>query len=307
MIILSVTGVLNVGLNVLFVAALHMSVSGVALATVICNVISAVFVTVVIMKDDMFKIRRKSRVKKEYVADIIKIGMPAGLQGVVFSVANVLIQSSINGFGAQAVAGNGDAVNFENYVYFFVNGFAQSTVTFFGQNYAAKKYDRCKKVFKINMLAGMMVSALLSALFSPLANVFIRIYTNDPVSVKFAVMRMWCVLSCTMLSCLYEIPGGALRGMGHSMLPAVFTIIGSCILRIIWIYTVFAANKLYWLLLIIYPISWTVTGLAVIISYYIIVCKNGFYSRAPAVGATDNATETDIAPNIEQSDIDIAV
>ncbi|MCH5154814.1 MAG: MATE family efflux transporter [Clostridiales bacterium] len=302
LVILSVTGVLNVGLNVLFVAALDMSVAGVALATVICNIVSAVLVMAVIMKDDMFKIRRKSRIKKEYVVDIIKIGMPAGLQGVVFSVANVLIQSSINGFGAQAVAGNGDAVNFENYVYFFVNGFAQSTVTFFGQNYAAKKYDRCKQVFKINMLAGIIVSAALSALFSPLANVFIRIYTDDPVSIQFAVMRMWCVLSCTMLSCLYEIPGGALRGMGHSMLPAVFTIIGSCILRIIWIYTVFAANKLYWLLLIIYPISWTVTGLAVIISYYIIVCKKGFYARTQAPECETQIEAAAASPQPEQTE-----
>ena len=278
LIILLSTGVLNIGLNVLFVAAFRMSVAGVALATVICNVASAALVMIFIMRDGLFKIRRASRINKSYVAHIVKIGLPAGLQGVVFSVANVLIQSAVNGFGAQAVAGNGDAVNFENYIYFFVNAFAQSTVTFFGQNYAAGKFDRCKQAFKINMLSAFAVSALLSALFSPLANVFIRIYTNDEVSIRFAVMRMWCVLSGTMLSCLYEIPGGALRGMGHSMLPAAFTVVGSCVLRIIWIYTVFAANKLYWLLMIIYPISWTVTGIAVLISYFVCCRKAGFYA-----------------------------
>lgn len=152
------------------------------------------------------------------------------------------------------------------------------------------------------MLAAVIVSAALSALFSPLANVFIRIYTDDPISVKFAVMRMWCVLSCVVLSCLYEIPGGALRGMGHSMLPAVFTVIGSCVLRIIWIYTVFAANKLYWLLLIIYPISWAVTGLALIISYYIICRKAGFYARIEAPEtASENTASAE--PASEQSEI----
>ena len=257
------------------------------------------------MRNELFRIRRGSHVKKAYIARIIKIGMPAGLQGVVFSVANVLIQSSINGFGAQAVAGNGDAVNFENYVYFFVNGFAQATVTFFGQNYAAKKYDRCKRIFKITISAAAIVAAALCAVFVPLAKVFIRIYTDDPVSIEFAVMRMWCVLSGTVLCCLYEIPGGALRGMGHSMLPAVFTVIGSCVLRIIWIYTVFAAHKIYWLLVIVYPISWLVTGLAMLISYYIICYKSGFYAqKGQAEG--ESAMESEIAPP-ENADIDIAV
>ncbi|MCH5154980.1 MAG: MATE family efflux transporter [Clostridiales bacterium] len=302
LIILLVTGVLNVGLNVLFVAAFKMSVAGVALATVICNIASAALVMVFIMKDGLFKIRKSSRVKKDYILSIVKIGMPAGLQGVVFSVANVLIQSAVNGFGAQAVAGNGDAVNFEMYVYFFINGFAQATVTFFGQNYAAGKFDRCKQVFKINMLCSLVISGVLSALFVPLAKVFIRIYTNDGVAIKFAVMRMWCVLSGSLLSCLYEIPGGALRGMGHSMLPAVFTVIGSCVLRIIWIYTVFAAHKVFWLLIIIYPISWLVTGLAMIISYYIICVKAGFYAR----NQQSETIETEDVI-LENSDIDIAV
>lgn len=304
LIILLVTGVLNVGLNMLFVAACKMSVAGVATATVICNVVSAVLVCVFIMKDGTFKIRRGSRVKKEYIKRIIAIGLPAGLQGVVFSIANVLIQSAVNSFGSSAVAGNGDAVNFEYYVYFFVNGFAQSTVTFFGQNYAAGKFDRCKSVFKINMLAALIVSTVLCAVFISGAKAFIRIYTDDEVAIEFALKRMWCVLSGSMIPCLYEIAGGALRGMGHSMLPAVFTVIGSCLLRIVWIYTVYAAYKYYWLLMIVYPISWAVTGLALMISYYIICYKAGFYAQKQAVDTVDNSDNAEIA---EQADIDIAV
>ncbi|MDE5593329.1 MAG: MATE family efflux transporter [Clostridiales bacterium] len=297
--ILLITGVLNIGLNVLFVAACNMSVAGVALATVICNIASAALVMVFIMKDGLFKIRPTSCVRKEYVKRIFVIGFPAGLQGVVFSIANVLIQSAVNAFGSSAVAGNGDAVNFEYYVYFFVNGFASSTVTFFGQNYAAGKYDRCKQVFKINMLAGLIISTVLCAVFTLGADAFIRIYTNDGVAVKFGVMRMWCVLSGSMLPCLYEIAGGALRGMGHSMLPAVFTVIGSCILRIVWIYTVYAAYTYYWLLMIIYPISWVVTGVALMISYYVICYKAGFYKKPHAVAIADGVA---IAGGIANTD-----
>lgn len=313
--ILLVTGVLNIGMNVLFVAACKMSVAGVALATVICNIASAVLVMVFIMKDGLFKIRRGSRVKKEYIKRIVIIGLPAGLQGVVFSIANVIIQSAVNSFGSSAVAGNGDAVNFEYYVYYFVNGFAQSTVTFFGQNYAAGKFDRCKKIFKINMLAALIVSAVLCAVFTLGAKAFIRIYTSDGVAIEFAVMRMWCVLSGSMLPCLYEIAGGALRGMGHSMLPAVFTVIGSCLLRIVWIYTMYAAYSYYWLLMIIYPISWVVTGVALLVSYYIICYKAGFYAKNQTVGIADtvenagsvDAVEhTDTVKDPERSDIDIA-
>lgn len=300
LLILLVTGVLNIGLNVLFVAACKMSVAGVALATVICNVASAALVMVFIMKDGLFKIRRTSRIRKQYIKRIIAIGLPAGLQGVVFSIANVLIQSAVNSFGSSAVAGNGDAVNFEYYVYFFVNGFAQSTVTFFGQNYAAGKFDRCKKVFKINMLAALIISTVLCAVFTLGAKGFIRIYTNDKVAVEFAVVRMWCVLSGSMLPCLYEIAGGALRGMGHSMLPAVFTIIGSCILRIVWIYTVYAVHKFYWLLMIIYPISWVVTGVALMISYYIICYKAGFYKKQQIVENPDGIQSAEAAASVDE-------
>ncbi len=299
--ILLVTGVINIGLNVLFVAACKMSVAGVALATVICNVASATLVMWFIMKDGLFKIRRTSRVRKEYVKRIIVIGLPAGLQGVVFSIANVLIQSAVNAFGSSAVAGNGDAVNFEYYVYFFVNGFASSTVTFFGQNYAAGKLDRCKQVFKINMLAALIISTVLCAVFTLCADAFIRIYTNDKVAIEFAVIRMWCVLSGSMLPCLYEIAGGALRGMGHSMLPAVFTIIGSCILRIVWIYSIYAVYTYYWLLMIIYPISWIVTGVALMISYYIICYKAGFYKKPHAVDNADGIASAEAAASVDEA------
>ncbi|MBD5131833.1 MAG: MATE family efflux transporter [Clostridiales bacterium] len=271
--ILVVTGIVNVGCNILFVAAFKMSVAGVATATVIANYLSAAIVIVFIMKDESLKVKRGAKFRKEYLIRICVIGLPAGLQGVVFSIANVFIQTSINGFGAQAVAGSGDAVNFESYVYFFVNAFAQTTVTFFGQNYAAGEFDRCRRAFKINMLSGLVVSTVLSVVFVAGGRLFIRIYTTDEVAIEYAVMRLWCVCIGSMIPCLYEIAGGALRGMGHSLLPAVFTIVGSCVLRLIWIYTVFAAYPLYWVLLVVYPLSWTITGGAMLIAYFVIFRK----------------------------------
>ena len=272
--ILLVTGVLNIGLNVLFVAAMKMNVAGVATATVLANLLSAVMVMIFIMKDGMLRIRRKqSKFRKEYFKRICAIGLPAGLQGVVFSIANVVIQTAINGFGAQAVAGSGDAVNFEYYVYFFVSAFAQTTVSFFGQNFAAGEFERCKRAFNLNMLLGLAVSTVLSVVFTLGSRLFIRIYTSDAVAIEFAVTRMWCVLLGSMIPCFYEIAGGALRGMGHSMLPAVFTVVGSCVLRLIWVYTIFDAYTEFWVLVIVYPVSWVLTGLAMMVAYYLIAAK----------------------------------
>lgn len=265
-------GVLNVGLNMLFVAVFKMSVAGVAVATVISDAFSAVAVVFFIMKDDMLAIRfGKSKVRRKYVFDIFRIGLPAGLQGVVFSLSNVLIQTAINGFGEKAMAGSGDALYFEMYVYFFVSGFAQAAVTFVGQNYAAGQFDRCKKIFRQCMAASFVISTVLCMIFTFGGRLFIRIYTSDEQAIEYAIIRMWCVLLPGMLTCLYEIPGGALRGTGYSLLPAIITLAGSCGLRIIWIYTLFRAfPDKFWLLMIVYPISWLITGIVMLIAYFVI-------------------------------------
>lgn len=307
LIILIVTGFLNLGLNILFVAACKMSVAGVATATVVANLVSALMVLFFLMRDERFRMRKGgSRVRMEYVKRIIVIGLPAGLQGVVFSISNVLIQSAINTFGAQAVAGSGDALNFEYYVYFFVNAFAQVAVTFVGQEYAAGNYAMCRRIFNIAMTTALVVSTVLSVGFTVGGRLFIRIYTTDEAAIEYAVMRMRCVLLGSMLNCLYEIPGGAMRGMGHSFLPALFTIIGSCILRIVWIYTAYAATGQYWMLLIVYPISWVATGAAMIISYYVICYKAGFYSKhkaAPANCSRPPETVPLASDNAEQAEV----
>lgn len=292
LIVLFVSGVVNVGLNILFVAVFDMSVAGVAIATIAANIMCAALVVVYILKEPMLKFSfKRSKVRAEYVKRMFVVGMPAGLQGMVFSLANIFIQSSINSFGDAAMAGSGNAVNFEVYVYYFINGFSQATVTFVGQNYAAGKYDRCRRVFRLNMLSALIVSGTLSLIFIAGGRLFIRIYTSDPQAIEYAMIRMWCVLSGTLITCTYEIPGGALRGIGHSLLPAVLTVVGSCVLRIVWIYSIFIYYPYYWLLLIIYPISWTLTGIAVMLSYFIIGARE--YKTPKEVGRTDDATELD--------------
>lgn len=273
---LVISGVLNIGLNLLFVAGCGLSVAGVAIATVIADAVSAAIVFIFIMRGDpMLRIKfGKSKIRKEYLAEIFRIGIPAGIQGMVFSLSNVCIQTAINGFGDKAMAGSGDAIYFEYYVYFFVSAFAQATVTFVGQNYAAGLHDRCRKIFWMNMLSSLAISTVLSLTFTFGGRLFIRIYTGDPEVIEYALTRMRYVLVFEMLTSIYEISGSALRAVGHSMLPAALTVLGSCVLRIVWIFTVAAAYPdNFILLMIIYPISWVVTGIAVGASYFIISRK----------------------------------
>lgn len=273
--VLIAAGVLNVGLNMLFVAVFKMSVAGVATATVISDAFSAVAVIIFIMKDKLLKIRfGQSKVRVTYLKSIFRIGLPAGVQGVVFSLSNVIIQTAINGFGEKAMAGNGDALYFEYYVYFFVSAFAQAATTFSGQNYAAGEYARCKKIFRLCLLWSLLISTALSAIFTLGGRGFIRIYTSDPEVIKYAMLRFWCVLSGEMLPSVYEVAGGMLRGIGNSLLPAVITLVGSCGLRIVWVYTVyrmFTGNIV--MLLLIYPITWVATGVAMLTAYLFIAGK----------------------------------
>lgn len=269
---LIVAGVMNVGLNFLFVAALRMSVAGVAVATVISDAVSAVIVVIFILRSPLLRIRlRESRIRWKYLKRIFVIGIPAGLQGVVFSLSNVFIQSAINSFGSNAMAGNGDALYFEYYVYYFVSAFAQTAVAFMGQNFAAGQYERCKKIFKLTMICSLSISTVLSVVFTLGGRWFIRIYTTDEEVIEFALQRMWCALLAEMLPSLYEISGGSLRGIGHSLLPAVITVLGSCVLRIVYIYTLFPLfSDSFVMLVIIYPITWIITGAAMLVAYFVI-------------------------------------
>ena len=269
---LIVSGIINICLNLVLVIVFKLDVAGVAIATVIADCVSASLVTYFLMTgDEMVRFNpKKMSLKKEQVIKIIKIGAPAGLQGVVFSVSNVCIQSAINGFGTKAIAGSSAALNYEYFTYFLVNAFAQATVTFTSQNYGAGDYGRCKKIFHISMVFSLVSCGLLSMVFVLGRGMFLRFYTTDPAVLEYAMTRILIATTLELLTSVYEISAGAMRGFGHSLTPAVITFLGSCVLRLIWVSTVCRAVHEFWVLVIIYPISWVVTGIVMTSAYYIV-------------------------------------
>ena len=269
------SGVINVVLNVFFVVLCKMSVEGVAIATIIADTASALLVTVFLIRsDDIIKLNLKELTfKMEHIKKVVQIGAPAGLQGAVFSVSNVCIQAGINGFGTAAIAGSAAALNFEYFTYFTTNAFGQAAVTFVSQNYGARQFDRCKKALLFSLLSGIAVTAIMCIIFVAGREPFVSIYTNDSAAIKYGIIRMVVVELFEFVVCFYEIPGGALRGIGHSLLPAVLTVFGSCGLRIVWIYTVFQKFHTFPVLMSVYLVTWIVTSILVLGAYFMVTRK----------------------------------
>lgn len=269
---LIVSGIINVGLNLLLVIVFQLGVVGVAVATVTANGVSAGMVLLFLGKSEgAIRLNmRKLALSREEVVKIVKIGAPAGLQGMVFSFSNVCIQSAINGFGTDAIAGSAAALNYEFFTYFVTSAFTQAAVTFTSQNYGARKYERCKKVWRISALLGVCGTGILSAVFVLGRSFFLGIFAADAAAVSFGAVRMLHIQVFSFLPPLYEVTGGSLRGMGYSMTPAILTMFGSCAVRIIWIYTVFAWKPTLSVLFWVYPFSWVVTITLVAGGYFLI-------------------------------------
>ena len=271
---LIVSGIINICLNLVLVIVFKLDVAGVAIATVIADCVSASLVTYFLMTgDEMVRFNpKKMSLKKEQVIKIIKIGAPAGLQGVVFSVSNVCIQSAINGFGTKAIAGSSAALNYEYFTYYVINAFNQTTVTFTSQNYGAKKLERCKKAFRLCLGWGMAITGIMSLIFVLFKEFFAGVYTADSQAIDYAVIRMVHVLLLELLTGTYEISGGAMRGMGYSLVPALLTVVGCCGFRVAWLYTVFKICPTFSMLMNVYPATWVITG-ALVMGAYLIIRK----------------------------------
>ncbi len=265
-------GIVNVTLSFVFVLFFDMGVAGVGLATFTGNLVSAALVMYFLLtEDDMIRLNlRRLTIARIHLMRVIKIGAPAGLQGMIFSLSNVCILSGINSFGSSTAAGSATAINFEFVSYFFINAFCQATVTFTSQNYAMCQLDRCKKIFRESMGCGLLLSGLTCLIFTVGAAFFSGLYTSDPEVIRQSVIRVSIVESMEWLCGTYEISGAALRGMGISMLPAMVTLVGSCLLRIVWVYTVFRMYPSYEVLLSVYPVSWIITGIIMLVVYFII-------------------------------------
>lgn len=265
-------GIINTILNLILVIGFGMGVSGVAIATVISNMVSSGIVLHILLHEQepiRVELKQLSIVPKE-LKKILVIGIPAGLQGMMFSIANVCIQSAINSFGSNAIAGSAAALNFEFFAYFIVNAFAQTTVTFTSQNYGAGEVGRCKKIFCLNMVFSLIFCGMLSAVFVLGRGFFLRLYTTDEAVLVFAAQRLLIATTLELLTSTYEISAGAMRGLGHSLLPAIITCVGSCLLRLVWIATACRLVHDFDLLMIIYPISWVITGTAMLTAYFCI-------------------------------------
>lgn len=268
--VLFLSGIINVVLNIIFVGPFHLSVAGVALGTLFANVFSAGMIILFLLhEEDPYRLQfKKLKIHKPYLSRIISIGAPAGIQGMVFSLANVIIQSGINSFGANAIAGNTAALNFETMGYYVVNAFGQAATTFTSQNYAAKLVDRCKKIYRIAMIVGMSSTLVLSMIFWIARYPLMSLFTNSPVVMQYGFIRLFYIDNLELLTGTYEISGGCLRGMQHSLEPAIITMLGSCVFRIIWVSTIFQSNHTLPVLMIVYPISWIICGIGVHIAYF---------------------------------------
>lgn len=272
LICLITSGIINAGLNMLFVIVLHMDVSGVAIATVISNIVSSCMAMYFLTRaEEPIRLSlEKIRISGQELKKILWIGIPAGLQGLVFSISNVCIQSAVNSFGSAVVAGSAIAVNCEYISYYAVNGFNAAVMTFTSQNYGAKNMKRCKRAYAISIVCGMISCVILNSFFYLNRDFLIGFFTADPAVAEYAVLRMRYVLGLQFLICTYEISGAALRGYGYSMTPALLTVFGTCVIRIIWINTVTVKFHTFFALMEVYPFTWIVTGTMVMTAHFII-------------------------------------
>lgn len=268
-------GVINVILNLIFVIGFHMHVAGVALATILAQAVSAgLIVKALITTDEMYKLSiRKIRVDMDKTKRIVRVGLPAGLQGAIFSFSNVLIQSSINEFGSVAMAGSAAAANIEGFVYMAMNSVYQACVSFTSQNVGANKPERIGKVLRTCLAVVFVVGAVMGNVFYFFGAQLVSIYTKEPATIQYGVQRMAVICTVYFLCGCMDVICGSLRGMGYSTVPMIVSIIGACGLRIVWILTVFRIYHDLTVLYISYPVTWTITSTAHLISYFIIKKK----------------------------------
>ena len=267
----------NLVLDLLFVLVFSWGIAGVAWATTIANGLSAAIVLYYLVRENGYLHLDVCHFtfERQGIRQILGIGGPAALQGMVFCLSNVVIQSAINSFGADAVAGISAALNFEYFAYYIVGGFTQAAVTFTSQNYAMRNIERCDRIFRLSLLSALLFTALLSAGFMLLRYPLLHLFTASEGVMEYALIRMFVVVAPEFMTAIYEVPGACLRGMGVSMLPAIETLFGSCLLRIIFIVTIFWRLSDFTWLMLIYPISWLITG-ALVMGTYLVLRKKLF-------------------------------
>lgn len=273
------SGAINAVLNVILVVGFNMGVAGVGIATLVANAINAVVIIRILQHEqEPFHLELAcTTIYKKELTTMLKIGIPAGVQGMVFAIANVTIQSSINSFGSSAMSGSAAALNYEHFCYFIIAAFSSAAVTFMGQNMAAGKTERCRRIFFHTMWLCVVSCGLFNAFFTWQEPFFVGIFNTEPEVHKFAYIRMELVLLPQFIASSYEVASGALRGLGHSSLPAALTVVGTCVLRLCWVHFVVPSHHEFQWLMVVYPFSWVVTGFMVLTAYYVVGRKKGIY------------------------------
>ncbi len=264
-------GVINVALNLLFVIVFSMGVAGVATATVISQIVSALLVLRCLAKSDSsYRLNLKAlKIVPDKLLKMIQIGVPAGLQGALFSISNVLIQSSVNSFGSIAMAGNTAASNVEGFVYTSMNAFHQTAISFTGQNYGARNFKRIGKILLICQVSVLIVGLVMGNAVYGLSGILLRLYSPEAEVIQYGVLRLGIICTTYCLCGMMDVMVGSLRGMGYSIMPMLVSLTGACLFRIVWIYTLFKQYHTLECLYISYPISWTLTFLVHLICFAI--------------------------------------
>ena len=271
LIALTLSGILNVLLNLFFVIVLKMSVNGVATATVLANVVSAGILYIKLVKSDKYiKVEfKKLRIDGKVFAKIMQIGLPAGIQSAVFAVANIVIQGAINSLGTTVIAASSAAFNIEIIAYNVMNSFSQACTTFVGQNFGANKIDRCKKTLFLCLIEDAIASGTAIFIVLITGRFLLSIFNNNPEVIEIGYTRLVIIFIAYIFSMLYEVMSGYLRGFGLSLVPAILTTIGVCVVRIVWINTVFPANRTFATIMTAYPVSLSTTAVLIFIALMI--------------------------------------
>lgn len=259
---LTLAGIINVVLNFIFVAFFGMGVSGVALATIISQAVSATLVLLCLIRSEgaVHVDIRKLRVNFGLVSEIAKIGVPAGLQGMCFSLSNVLIQSTVNSFGNIVMAGNSVSANLEGFHYTAMNAMYQSAITFTSQNVGARKHARIRKICVLSVLAVAVIGIIVGIFFYIFRMPLIGIYSSDPAVIEAAVSRLTLFAATYFICGMMDVLCGALRGLGNTVAPMIVSVLGACAFRIFWIYCILPFNHTLDMLYLSYPVSWIITG-----------------------------------------------
>lgn len=271
---LTVAGIINVVLNLVFVIVFNLGVFGVGLATVISQVVSAVLTAACLMKEKgaIKLVIKKLNIDKHKFLRILQIGLPAGLQGMLFSIANVFVQSSVNTFGTTVIAGNSASANVEGFAFVSMNAFHQSAISFTSQNVGARKEERINRILYIALAYAFAVGAVFCLFYIAFGKNLIGLYTNSQDVISAGVARLTIIALSYVLAGMMDVVVGSLRGLGYSVVPMTVSVIGICALRLVWLATVFQIEKYHTIetIYFTYPLSWAVTLTAHLISFIII-------------------------------------